>query len=409
MVPRAWVITLGLILSACSGGPDAEWITVEPLATPAGTESLAPRLAADAQGRVLLSWLEAADHETYALRYAWLEREGWSQPTTVAQGRDWFVNWADTPAVQPLGNQGMAAHWLTKSGPDTYAYDVVMRHSTDGGASWSAPFSPHHDGTRTEHGFVSLFPLNAAGAFGALWLDGRNMSQAGHAHEAGAAREGMTLRFASFSAEGVRQEETLLDALTCDCCPTNVARAASGWVAVYRDRSAEEIRDIYITRRTDTGWSTPQPVHEDNWRIPGCPVNGPVVAADGDSVAVAWFTAANDQPQVRLAFSDDGGETFSAPVRIDEGLPLGRVAVVWHSQQGVLAAWLERTGARSALLLRRVSRDGTLRPAQRIVALPAGRASGFPQLILDGGDLIVAWTDAGNGRRVRAARLVINE
>ena len=66
---------------------------------------------------------------------------------------------------------------------------------------------------------------------------------------------------------------------------------AEGPVVVYRDRSEaeKEIRDISIVRLKGKKWSAPRPVFQDGWRLNGCPVNGPAVAAAGRRVAVAWF------------------------------------------------------------------------------------------------------------------------
>ena len=82
-----------------------------------------------------------------------------------------------------------------------------------------------------------------------------------------------------------------------------------------------------MQRFTTTGWSGPSIVHADGWRIEGCPVNGPSVAARGAVAVVAWYTAAREEARVWLARSEDGGVTFGDPVRIDEGHPLGRVDV----------------------------------------------------------------------------------
>lgn len=399
-LPTKIIVTaLLLLIPGCGGehAPQPLSLDVQSLPAPTGEESLAPRLAIGADGRVVLSWLERAGNGGYALRFARLDESGWSSPEEIARGNDWFVNWADTPGVQPLADGGLMAFWLQKSGGSTYAYDVVMKHRTRAGTEWSEVFSPHHDDTRTEHGFVSILP-EANGGFGMLWLDGRNTVDGG----------GMTLRYAAFDVAGKQRSASEIDTLTCDCCPTDAALSADGWVAAYRNRTEEEIRDIYVTRLTADGWSKPQPIHADNWHIAGCPVNGPAVAADGKQIAVAWFTAANELPRVWLAQSVDGGRTFGATVRIDEGAPLGRVELVFHPQYGLLIGWLEKAQAGASFRLRAVDADGGISQSTTITVLSAQRRSGFPVLVPYDGVVVAAWTAADNDRRVvKTARLVI--
>jgi hypothetical protein len=144
-----------------------------------------------------------------ALRYAVLDEQGWQPAQTVAEGGDWFVNWADFPSVLPITEDFWAAHWLTRRPGGPYAYDVSIALSLDGGKTWGEVLSPHDDGTQTEHGFVSLFP--ATDGVGALWLDGRNTVPAGNGghHAAG----GMTLRSAVITPEGRVVDSVLVDEL----------------------------------------------------------------------------------------------------------------------------------------------------------------------------------------------------
>ena len=76
------------------------------------------------------------------------------------------------PVAQLVADGSLAAHWLVKSGSGTYAYDVNISRSKDGGRTWDRPFIPHTDGTQTEHGFVSLLPLRD-GRLGAVWVEGQ--------------------------------------------------------------------------------------------------------------------------------------------------------------------------------------------------------------------------------------------
>ena len=239
---------------------------------------------------MVLSWVEKINDKRYALKAALLESNGWSETRTVSEGENWFVNWADFPSVIALDDGTLAAHWLVKSGPGTYAYNVNISTSKDAGRTWTKPFVPHRDNTQTEHGFVSLIPLTK-GRFGAIWLDGRNMENMKQAEEHASASASMTLRYAAIDSAGSLFEETQLDERVCECCQTSAAVTSQGPIAVYRDRSATEVRDIYIVRQVNGSWTSPRPVFADNWQINGCPVNGPSVAADGSRVVVAWFSS----------------------------------------------------------------------------------------------------------------------
>ena len=85
-------------------------------------------------------------------------------------------------------------------------------------------------------------------------------------------------------------------------------------VAVYRDRSSKEIRDIgAVVFNAKGNASAPKRVHADNWTMPGCPVNGPALAARGERFLVAWPTMAAGPMAVRAALGD--GSRFDAPAR----------------------------------------------------------------------------------------------
>jgi hypothetical protein len=349
-----------------------------------------------------MSWLEP-DGDGTALRFATLRGETWSGTGTVAAGENWFVNWADFPSVVPIKDDYWAAHWLAKRPGGTYAYDVAIAVSEDAGQTWSQPMTPHNDGTPTEHGFVTLFPWR--GSVGALWLDGRNMQGGEGGHGDG----GMTLRAAAISNDLRPRQEAEIDGLVCDCCQTDVAITSTGPVAVYRDRTKDEVRDIYVARFVDREWQPVSPVADDGWIIAGCPVNGPAIDAVDSNVVVAWFTAANGDSKVRLARSGDGGASFSMPTDIAVDRPVGRVDVVLLPDGSALISWLgSSSGGTGEIRVRRITSQGELGPAQVIATTDAGRMSGFPQMVISGDDAVFAWTDATDGvTSVRAASIEV--
>lgn len=371
--------------------------------SPTNGDSREPDLNATHDGRIVLSWVEKVGEKKYALRTAIRDAKGWGESRTVAEGENWFVNWADFPSVIALNDGSLAAHWLVKSGSGTYAYNVNIARSKDGGKSWGKPIVPHLDNTQTEHGFVSLIPLGN-GRVGAIWLDGRNMKDLKDNHDEDTPSPvSMTLRYAAIDGMGSISDDAQLDERVCECCQTSAALTSDGVIAVYRDRSPSEVRDIYAVRQSNGIWGAPQVVHADNWAINGCPVNGPSIAADGRRVAVAWFTGANDAPRVKIAFSNDAGTTFGKPIQVEEANAVGRVDALLLPDGSALVCWMSGTVESGEIKLRRVLPDGTLGPASVISKTDISRSSGFPRMARLGDEVHVAWTEFGKPSKVRTA------
>jgi len=378
------------LLAACTRPQvPPEFTEPIPLPLPAGQASEGPRISVGPDGQLALSWMDRNEHGG-TLRYTTLEDRKWQAASDVVTDPDMFVNWADIPSVVPLSAGNWLAHWMSKSADATYAYDVKVSHSADDGASWSEPTSPHDDGTPTEHGFVSISQTKDATYL--VWLDGRKM--AGEATE-DSVDTGMTLRGAAIGVNGELSNEQLIDDFVCDCCRTDTAIASTGRVAVYRNRTAEEIRDIYITRHVDGAWQTGVPISDDGWEIAGCPVNGPAIVANGDVVAVAWFTAANDQPVVQARISTDAGVTFGEPIVISKQNVIGQVDIEILDESAVAVSWLEKNGGALAnqidVKLMPVTLDGTRGNDLVIGRTEYGRA--VPQMVRRADDLIFVWTD----------------
>lgn len=402
----------GLLFVVSVSASQSAVLSPQPVNTPAAANSAQPQLSVSAGG-VLLSWIERAG-DLATLKFAERTPTGWTTPRTIASGRDWFVNWANVPSALRLPSGAIVAHWLQKSGPSTYAYDVRLSHSTDDGETWSPSYLPHSDGTQTEHGFASLFPMGEG--FGLIWLDGRAM-KGGGAHDGHGGGGAMSVRFGQFDRNFKQIAETAVDTRVCECCPTAAAVTADGVIAAYRDRSDAEIRDNYVARLVNGKWLAPKPVFGDNWKIAACPVNGPALAANGRSVAMTWFTVKQEQGQAYLAFSDDAGATFGNPIRIDDGGSLGRVDVELLPDGAALATWIEFAdqpvspkpsgeGGRAQFRARRIEKNGARSAPITISGIAGNRSSGYPRAAVANGEIVFAWTESadGGGLHVRTDR-----
>ncbi|HXV61747.1 MAG TPA: hypothetical protein VEK15_13705, partial [Vicinamibacteria bacterium] len=205
--------------------------------------------------------------------------------------------------------------------------------------------------------------------------------------------------------------EQLLDDRVCECCQTAMAVTDEGWFVAYRDRSAEEIRDIAYVRRVDSRWTEPKALNPDGWKIDGCPVNGPQVTASGRRLAIAWFSAAEDEPRVQVVFSSDFGESFSAPVRLAASSPLGRVDIELVDD-GAVVFWVEHVeGGTGEVRFQPVTPAGLSGGHVPVARTSSGRASGFPRVVNFQGELYIAWTESyerGGPSRVHLARIVLD-
>ena len=354
---------------------------------PAGAEAGMYSLAASADGTAYVSWLEPTKTGR-AFRFAALAGKAWSTPRTITEGRDLFSNWADHPSLAVLGDGSLVAQWPVinpgEQRPGSYNNSLRIVASRDRGVTWRQVFADGTDNIHSYSGFVSLLP--GGPGFHAVYLTPpRPISPDPADHR-------MTLSHVSVDAGGTATGPAVVDSDTCSCCPTAAALTSEGPIAAYRDHEAGEIRDIAIVRLLNGTWTAPAPVHRDGWVFPGCPTNGPELAADGRQVAAAWFTGAGNVPRMKLSFSTDAGASFGAPIVVSGERPVGRGAIALLPDRSAAVAWLESlAGGAGELRLRRVTAAGE---AGRIVtvgpALP-GRPTGMPQMVRLGDALLVVW------------------
>ena len=392
-------LILSILVSCAKTEEDTYYI--QSITFPDSVHTSLPYLFTGSEGPII-SWVKMLDDSTAQLRYSHLESSKWQEPKAITQGADWFLNWADFPSITE--NKGhLLTHFLQRSSGGKYSYDVKLNILGQNNPVWKTALPLHTDSTYTEHGFVSAVPYDADSFF-VTWLDGRNTGiPAGHEHNGHAGS--MSIRAARVKIDGSVSDEIELDSRTCDCCQTSAAMTENGPIVVYRDRSATEVRDIAITRLVDGSWSSPTPVHTDGWEINGCPVNGPKVDANGNSVVVAWFTGANNTPKVKISFSSDSGASFGAPIQVSGQAVLGRVDVALLDEHSAILSWMETEKEASYLKAARVT-DAGLGDPIKITPIDPARKSGFPQMEIYGESVYFAWTEIdGETSQVKTARL----
>lgn len=388
-----------LLFTSSLRAADTPTISHAELAAPTSSAGAnGPSLTVSSEGVVWLTWLEK-NGATTSLHFSTFDAAAskWSGARTIASGADWFVNWADFPALSAGPDGRATAVWFVNN-PASVApaaaathdhhgpgYRAFVSQTTDAGQTWSAPSPLTRESESVE--FVSLATL-ADGRVLAVWLDGR------------AKKSGGKMQLYSRIVGGAAAD-TLVDSAVCDCCQTALTAFPDGTALVtYRARREGEVRDIHVARFRGTEWDEPRALNNDDWRIAGCPVNGPQLASDGGRVAAAWFTAADNDPRVVASFSPDAGARFLMPLRISEGKPAGRVSTLMLHDGALLVTSVDAEGG---LWLRRVTPDFVAAQSVRLAAPVDGRIKGFPRAALlrdyaggkDPAQFIVAFTREG--------------
>jgi BNR repeat-like domain len=351
-----------------------------PLVNPAGAGSQQPNWSVAPDGSAVFSWIEPSKGGSFELKYAVRHGDTWSSAITIAQNRHFFHHPAEMPEVLALPGGHWFAHWVEAPGGDSDAEYVYVSSSTDG-THWTMPLQAHHDHSAVQHGLASMI-ANPDGGGSIFWLEALRGED-----------NPVSLKRTIVDATGKEVREEVIQGDVCGCCPTAVTNTSKGLLLAFRAHTKENIRDIAVTRLENGHWTTPKIVSADNWEINACPTNAASVKANGDHVAVAWFTEADDKPRDLMAFSNDAGSTFTKPVLLSAGHAFGYTSLALDEDGGAIISWLEQNPAGASVMVRRVSPAGVAGPALE-VAKGGKMALGYPKLFHQGSATFIAWGDA---------------
>lgn len=291
--------------------------------------------------------------------------------------------------------------------------DVYFAKSTDGGRTFGSNKKVNDDAT-TEVQYKPSIGVDAQGTIYIAWRDGR---------------KGNADIFFARSADGGRtfsKNVQLNDdrGVAYQGNPT-MAVNSKGLVAVAWSDARNGKDDIYITVSKNQGrtFGPNRRVNDD----PETPAHShPSLAVDETgAVYAAWEDFRNDNSDIYLAKSGDGGVTFSANRKVNDDAgsapqispslaigPSGQIFVAWgdfrnsavtlrppHSATGEEQRWEESRTGNADLYFARSSDGGkTFSSNVRLNDDPGTAAQAFPSLTVNTqGAVAVAWEDFRNG------------
>lgn len=260
-----------LLLAAAAGA-------VTPTTTTLVSSGRQPRVAISADGTTAAMAYGLKDNVTGTV-YCMTSRDGgatWGAPVTVGSLPGMALGMRRGPQVSVGGGRIVVAACSHKTG------ELVAWTSTTAGASWSDPATVNDAPKSAEEGLHAV----AAGPDGtvlAVWLDHRD----GH----GQALEGARLEPGSTTWTANQLVYASPDGKICECChPFVTSDAAGDFFAAWRNAIAGS-RDLYLAMSRDGGrtFGKARKLGEGTWKIDGCPMDGPWVAAESpDQVITTW-------------------------------------------------------------------------------------------------------------------------
>ncbi|MDQ6733600.1 MAG: glycoside hydrolase [Nitrospirota bacterium] len=297
-----------------------------------------PSIQLDEHTIAHVAWMEEKDNAR-TLHYARTlpSGEALSSPAAV-NGQDEVPYWRqEAPALEVQDNR-IYLVWAKmppqSSADKPFANELRLSRSVDGGKTFLPSALINDDGEPVNHSFDSI-RIGQEGAIHVAWIDGRGGKKASGTYASRSTDHGLTF-----------DKNKKIDDDTCVCCRTSVAIAPDGTLYVAWRKMFGDIRETVVARSSDGGttFSEPVIVGNDRWNYPSCPHRPASLGVDGDGrVYVIWYTEGEDEmPAVYVAYSDDRAQTFSPKHQLNRSKGTfpdhpqlavdrrGRVVAIWE-------------------------------------------------------------------------------
>lgn len=337
------------------------------------------------------------------LRISTDDGRSWQPPRLLDTGAEAVAADGESSPKLAFGPRGLVVVAYTTPLAKPYSGAIRLLRSTDGGATFKAPVTVHHDRQIITHRFESI-AFDANGKLHAVWVDKRDLELA----KAAAAKSGGkpayrgAAIYRNVSADGgaTFEPDTKVADYSCECCRIALTPTADGQVAaLWRHVFAPNIRDHAFALLADAAPRKPAVrATFDNWAIDACPHHGPALTpAAGGGYHAVWFGDRAGAAQVRYGRLDRDGKPVGTVLALpDEQAEHAdvlsadqRLAIVWRSFDGSgmnLKAWVSDDDGRHF----------SLRQLARTEA-----DSDHPRLLRKGAQLFVLWNTTGK-RHVKA-------
>jgi hypothetical protein len=321
-------------------------------------------------------------------------------------GATWSTPLPVNATPEPIGADGDARPkiafgpdgeiYVTWTRPLAKPYTGLIRfaRSLDGGRKFDAPITVHTDRQEITHRFDAL-AVTRDGKIFVAWIDKRDAEAA---RAKGATYAGAALYFAVSDDRGARFHGDFKVAdHSCECCRIALLPQANGTVvAFWRHVFAPNLRDHALaTLHADGRIDGFRRATFDNWATDACPHHGPSLAEDSAGrLHGVWFDLGPEHSGAFYGQLREGG--VDALRRIGgEGAEHPDLA---SNGSRVAVAWKEFDGRQSRL--RGMLSDDDGKSWRELDLATTGSASDQPRVLTSKGKFYVVWNTRQDAIRV---------
>jgi len=307
-------------------------------------------------------WMVALDAQQQLYTARSTDLAQWSEPRPVDRANDPIAADGESRPKLAFGPQGQVVISYARPLEKPYTGWIRMLRSSDGGATFSPPFTVHRDTQEITHRFESI-AFDSAGALHTTWIDKRDLIAAGKSYVGAAIYRNVSLDGGQTFGPDIKVADH-----SCECCRIALTQGPDGQVrALWRHVFGTNVRDHAFANLADARPNQFKRATQDDWQIQACPHQGPGLArggtGSGDGYHAVWFGIRKekgvDVAAVRYGRLAADGQPVAETVRAlpdaqadhaDVAAIGDKVAVVWRSTQGketTLKAWLSRDGGKT--------------------------------------------------------------
>ena len=363
-----------------------------------------PDLAVLANGELVGVWAAVGGSGEAEILFSSFteERNTWAAPCRVPPRPGTAVAGRQVgPRLAILSNGDTVVAWVDRQYDATG--DIYVSTSRDGGKTFSSPTRVNDDAGNPAAQEYHDIVATPDGRLAVVWLDERDAPR-GETNQ-------KQLYFA-ISADGGasfsdNQRLTNSPEGVCPCCRPGIVAGRDGALhVIYRDRVGEKLFVRVLSRQAASEHFSATTLSE-GWVFPGCPVNGPAIAAGSDGrIWTLWMEGETENTHLWWTTSDDNGKTFAAKRRFFEdrsggktqnSIDEGSFGVATHlgldtfDTGEAVAVWENGSGRVWTALLSTDNRSPAMRP--KLIAGDRSRIARSPTLATTGEAIRLCWIE----------------